>query len=435
MMTDPRPDPRPWVIDREPTNSPTDPTNTPGSRQKTTSSLRNFRINPAIFPMHSDKDLDKALNEAVRKTEENHKKEIEELKKQMAEKEAAHRRLQVKKVQETEATFKRKIDETEAAHKKKVKRLEGDLKKKKEEIGATYERKIQETLGCVVCSVIAREGHILQCQNGHLFCEGCADQLRKWACPTCKLPLDQLTGNKRIRVLAIEQLIEAVDLKFPCKHANCQVAKTRSLLIAHENKCGLRKVPCPDAGCTQLVPFRSLLDHLEKGSEGVTMRSSGILLHVYEIPDKIYSEKSFVRPCTPCKFEDNTFLVAFVKLEGIYYTYMYMHGDQEEAMMFKVTITIGGGTQSGILHHGQIFPIDAKKGDIIKAKSGVLSFTSTGMGDSFFQDQNGPDNEKKITIQYKISKVPKPADPTGFDVSSRVEVSSNGFQLTECMAE
>ena len=162
--------------------------------------------------------------------------------------------------------------------------------------------------------------------------------------------------------------------------------------------------------------------------------ASGILVHEFEIPAKVYSEKSQVRPCTVAKFDDRTFLIAFVKLDGIYYTYLYMHGDQEEANMFMVTITIGGGTQSGILHYGQIFPIDTKKKDIVKAPSGVLSFSSIGMGSTFFQDQNGPDNGKKISIQYKISKVPKAADQTGFDVSSRVEVSSNGLQVTEWMA-
>ena len=99
-----------------------------------------------------------------------------------------------------------------------------------------------------------------------------------------------------------------------------------------------------------------------------------------------------------------------------------------------VTITIGGGTQSGILHYGQVFPIDMEKKDIIRAKSGVLSFTSFGIYDTFFKDIEGAENMKKISIQYKINRVPKPADDAEFDMSSRVDVSTNGLRLTEWMA-
>ena len=75
-----------------------------------------------------------------------------------------------------------------------------------------------------------------------------------------------------------------------------------------------------------------------------------------------------------------------------------------------------------------------EKKDIIRAKSGVLSFTSFGIYDTFFKDIEGPDNMKKISIQYKISSVPKPADDAEFDMSSRVDVSTNGLRLTEWMA-
>ena len=392
-------------------------------------------IQGLVVPMHSDKDLERAVKEAVRKTEAAFKKKIEEL--------TASAAAQTKKVEETEAAckeklgemeaaYKKKLQERENAHKKKLRRSEGAMEKKVKDTEATYKRKIMETFKCVVCLNIAREGQIWQCQNGDPFCEGCVDS-NKNSCPKCKTPLDQLTGKKRIRVLVIEQLIEAVELEFPCNHANCQVIETRGRLIEHEKKCEFRSVPCPDGGCSREIPLLNLMGHMENGPHLLPC-TNGVVMHAYEIPAKTYTEMSCTWPSSIANFQDNTFVVALAKVEGIYYTYMRLLGNMEESKMFKVTISIGGGTQSGILHHGQVFPIDIKESDILKEHNGVLSFTSLGMGKTFFQDQIVPANGKNITIQYKISKVANAAEESGFDVSSRVEFSSNGLQLTEWMA-
>ena len=66
---------------------------------------------------------------------------------------------------------------------------------------------------------------------------------------------------------------------------------------------------------------------------------------------------------------------------------MCILGDLKESKKFKVAISIGAGRPSGITHIGQIFPIDAKKQDIIKEKSGVLSFSQVGMGETFFEER------------------------------------------------
>ena len=69
----------------------------------------------------------------------------------------------------------------------------------------------------------------------------------------------------------------------------------------------------------------------------------------------------------------------------------------------KVAISVGQGTQSGIIHTGQIFPIDAKQKDILKEKSGVLSFSSTGLGETLFEDIKMDDEKKKrLQVYYKI---------------------------------
>merc|ERR1712187_452942 len=83
------------------------------------------------------------------------------------------------------------IRETEAKYEKKIKETE-----------AKYKRKVEETFQCVVCHHVPRDGHITQCQNGHLICEVCANKNNGNHCPICRAEMDQLKGNKRIRTLA-----------------------------------------------------------------------------------------------------------------------------------------------------------------------------------------------------------------------------------------
>ena len=60
----------------------------------------------------------------------------------------------------------------------------------------------------------------------------------------------------------------------------------------------------------------------------VNLTKDGLLIHEYEIPAHVYSEKFFVRPCTVVKFADKTFFLSLVKLDGTFFTYLYIHGDQ-----------------------------------------------------------------------------------------------------------
>ena len=74
---------------------------------------------------------------------------------------------------------------------------------------------------------------------------------------------------------------------------------------------------------------------------------------------------------------------------------------QYVAKKLKVGISIGHGGQSCLVHIGQVFPIDAKRKDIIKEKSGVLSFSSIGMGETFFQDTKS----KGMKCLYMTTKI------------------------------
>ena len=281
-----------------------------------------------------------------------------------------------------------------------------------------HKRKVQETFQCLVCLHIPKEGHIIQCQNGHLLCEECTNKINGNTCPNCRAPLDQLAGNKRIRALAAQQLIESMDLTFPCKHPNCEFSASKHEAIMHEKKCKYRLVPCPDECCKQQWPLANLLEHMKYGLK------SPKGLNICHINEKGYTQKLNTSRsmeemkkrgsrwcCEVFNYQNQLFAARNLTVDGIFYTYVYILGDLEEAKKYKVAISIGQGTQSGIIHTGQIFPIDAKKEEIIKEKSGVLSFSPIGMGETLFEVLD--ENQKQLRVHIKISNA---QDLNGGDV-------------------
>ena len=288
-------------------------------------------------------------------------------------------------------------------------------------------RKISDTFQCSVCKGIPR-GQIKQCRNGHLACSECMDNGNIKSCPVCRGPL----GNKKNRAVGVEQLIEAVDLEFNCKHANCDFTATKqdltihekkcehreficrhancqftvakSYLPSHEKKCEHRIVECPDTECQLLVPFWGLLDHMENGRVTPTSNPCN---WIWWMSAKKYTKKAMFAgwDCTVVKFQDKLFAATFCRIDRMYCAYVQIFGDPDEAKKFSAKISIGNKTKAaGLFGQGQVFPIDMKKCDIWEKKSELLCFSSDGMADSFFQDQDVPGQEKKIEVTYEIIK-------------------------------
>ena len=109
--------------------------------------------------------------------------------------------------------------------------------------GANNQR-VLEQFECPVCLEYISPP-ILQCSNGHLFCEDCRDQFSTPAnCPTCREPLLE----RHIRSFAMEQMAANLDLRFPCKYRSngCPVSNCLTEKADHEKKCESRPFQCPD---------------------------------------------------------------------------------------------------------------------------------------------------------------------------------------------
>ena len=179
--------------------------------------------------------------------------------------------------------------------------------------------------------------------------------------------------------------------------------------------CEHRMVPCPEYECCtqqQQLPLRCLLGHIQNGKETdhVDINDEGFLRSL-NVRMTSFEGRECGWACKILKYQNQLFLASASKEDGIYYFFVYILAHLEEARKFKVTLSIGQGTQSGIIHTGKIFPIDAKKVDIMKEKSGVISFHQVGMGETFFTDAE--DQTKEIEVHIKIGRA---MEPNGVDV-------------------
>ena len=84
---------------------------------------------------------------------------------------------------------------------------------------------------------------ILQCPNGHLFCQECRQKLTKPVkCPECRVPLPK----NNIRNHPMEQMAINLGLAFPCKYGSsgCSVGSILTEKKYHEIKCQYRPFKC-----------------------------------------------------------------------------------------------------------------------------------------------------------------------------------------------
>ena len=94
-------------------------------------------------------------------------------------------------------------------------------------------QKLEEIVRCSVCYAVTHS-KILQCPHGHLTCIGCSTRIT--SCPMCRTSLDP-NVDKRTRALAVEQIIEAMNLDFKCRNVCCGFSGPKKDLVEHQNTC------------------------------------------------------------------------------------------------------------------------------------------------------------------------------------------------------
>ena len=291
-----------------------------------------------------------------------------------------------------------------------------------EEAENKMKRKILEHAECSICFKVPRaDVNLRQCPNGHLTCEICMGSCGD-ACSTCREPLNHgpRSRRKRIRALAIENIIASVDLDRECKYESCDFAASKKTLDGHHKICKHRHVPCPGYDCDANPTFSDLMAHIKAMHPETKF---GILSPKYCLSDGSTYKRRYKTVVDDANLMDDggwamdirafrgkQFIPYFAVVNGMCYAWMYIIGDYEEAEMFQATIYIGERQQCAIAIVGKVFPIDTKKEVIMRQESGVLSFSPEGMGSSFFRDIPSGSNRigKQATVYFSIIKSKEP---------------------------
>ena len=263
---------------------------------------------------------------------------------------------------------------------------------------ASLKRRLSEILQCPVCLVVPRDA-VLLCPEGHAACQKCIDNSD--TCPVCR---GQLKQKKRIRGLVLEQVLEALDFDHPCKHNTCDFSANKTDLVLHEKKCTFRLVPCPDPGCDREYPLSGVLGHIEnihiKGA--ITHFYTGHVMIDYLLPIDRDGPGNLNWSCRRVlEYEDYEFLPCFTKKDGVYYAWIHVIGNSEDAVKFSVTLSVGEATKCMMFLNGPVYPIDMKKADVLNDKSGVLSFSHLVNKENFFKEKNDGDWSTKVSFRIR----------------------------------
>ena len=110
-------------------------------------------------------------------------------------------------------------------------------------------RKLNEFLTCPICYDNITS-NILQCKNGHVFCETCTKKMD--ACGFCKYPIST-------RNLILEQLLSKHNVS--CSHHNCSFICKHELIKNHEKTCEYRPHICPMESCCKMIYSNEIKEH------------------------------------------------------------------------------------------------------------------------------------------------------------------------------
>eukprot|EP01122_Echinamoeba_exundans_P003975 TRINITY_DN14014_c0_g1_i1.p1 TRINITY_DN14014_c0_g1~~TRINITY_DN14014_c0_g1_i1.p1 ORF type:complete len:255 (-),score=10.72 TRINITY_DN14014_c0_g1_i1:209-973(-) len=178
-----------------------------------------------------------------------------------------------------------------------------------------------DALTCPICMEYM-ESPIYQCRNGHTICSEC--HVRVNDCPQCRVALDKVAP---IRTLALEQMVDKMKFKYPCRNSGCKVStQGGNARKDHRAKCPHRTITCFVSGCGKKIKLPSLYEHVEEDhKKDVTLhaaRDSVVIRYTLPKHDSV-KDASW----TPSIIGDNLvcFMVSSAKRDeiSVYCRYIY----------------------------------------------------------------------------------------------------------------
>ena len=112
-----------------------------------------------------------------------------------------------------------------------------------------------EFVECNGCNNVPNFAPVYQCNNGHLFCIDCFEELS--SCPSCG------TKMSNVRSLLAEKILDKIPTGCKFKEYGCEVTLPREDLPTHGKECEFREIVCPDRWCDEIISLHQLFEHFE----------------------------------------------------------------------------------------------------------------------------------------------------------------------------
>ncbi len=163
--------------------------------------------------------------------------------------------------------------------------------------------------------------------------------------------------------------------QFKCQYASdgCDFGIDKTVILDHEAECRFRRVPCPDGLCSKEVMASELVSHIKtehadavwEGDPGSTMG------RIWFIDSKMHfntNANNWV--LNIWQHDGNTFIARFRKMNGLWYSWVYVLGGAKTAGQFMSEIATenpDGNADCALLYLGRVHAVDESEEDITKS--------------------------------------------------------------------
>ena len=192
-------------------------------------------------------------------------------------------------------------------------------------------QEIKDALECVICLDVPKKDPIYQCDNGHILCSFCHENVSD--CPVCRVKLG------RSRNLAVEKVLSKCPR--PCEYDTygCTVKLTKEALTAHNDICKYKPVECLNSMCKELVSMIEMAKHMEDAH--TVFKADGHSIHYNKMSTYLKSNVQF----NPAHFTFDgvdffSFFWRTFEPQRRWHLWLYMIGTPEERKDYIYTVKI-----------------------------------------------------------------------------------------------
>eukprot|EP00092_Neocalanus_flemingeri_P016611 GFUD01017972.1.p1 GENE.GFUD01017972.1~~GFUD01017972.1.p1 ORF type:complete len:408 (+),score=130.92 GFUD01017972.1:90-1226(+) len=209
-------------------------------------------------------------------------------------------------------------------------------------------------LVCVVCGTTPSSTPLYGCELSHIVCSICRSVGGSLlSCPRCGS--QDISHHLTIAGELLEAELEKNCLVFcPYKPEGCSTVARGQVMAQHKEQCLFRPVKCPKSmfsmSCTHIGPLCTLQQH---GRDRHNLHQGVTELELGVISSKMFDkgrDKTCCDDPNNAKFQpleltyqDSLFYCYFERVadRGLWFFFIRMFGNQEQASMFKANIMIG----------------------------------------------------------------------------------------------